>query len=365
MSPQSDGRQERYFQFPLSALAYGESWLVRLDTILDYSVVEAGITLWSKASEEERSRYVSAWKKGRYLPSGFDIRLPLHQAALFGAEIIGVTFQSVNGLLNRHRGLANFVSDFESRNGLDPLVRMRTDFLFEARNHRGMTAQEFSVLAGLYSVIGDKQVPVLIAQQTIRHRAMGYKTEKIFDNELVSRADQAMPLSDWILRSTIDRLQERNLFARVVYGRRLSYYSNRMEKQQLQRMVFERKTHHSAFEIRRRLSNEEITKAIRNARAIGKAKPVPYPDHCKGKLDSTQTTPRAEEPKQRPPCTGSPGLSQVLAWGKLDGIPPDVCEEFFLHNEGLGWMIGNSPVRCPRAWLRRYYLNRRKAGGRI
>ena len=83
---------------------------------------------------------------------------------------------------------------------------------------------------------------MLITQDRIRRRALGYKTQVVSTTEFPKRSDGAKPLTDWQLSSMIDRLHVRKFFARTTYGRRLTYYSHRMTDSQLRKAVVEMKT---------------------------------------------------------------------------------------------------------------------------
>ncbi|HEY0725567.1 MAG TPA: hypothetical protein VGD41_16530, partial [Pyrinomonadaceae bacterium] len=50
-----------------------------------------------------------------------------------------------------------------------------------------------------------------------------------------------------------------------------------------------------------------------------------------------------------------PTLAEVLEWGKIDGYPEEVCRDFYDFEAGLGWMHGNTRIRDPRRWLKRYF----------
>jgi len=47
-----------------------------------------------------------------------------------------------------------------------------------------------------------------------------------------------------------------------------------------------------------------------------------------------------------------PTLAEVIEWGKMDGVPEDVCKNFFTHHDGLGWMYRGTRITNPRGWLK-------------
>jgi len=124
-----------------------------------------------------------------------------------------------------------------------------------------------AVLAAVYSIIGRKQVPVLITQDRIRQRALGYKTAAAMADELPRRSDGGHPLSSWQLRSVLACLRTRKLFVSATYGRRLTYYSHRMTSRALRAAVIERKTRRFISDRLHRLDDDSMSSAIRNQRA--------------------------------------------------------------------------------------------------
>ena len=124
---------------------------------------------------------------------------------------------------------------------------------------------EFAVFAAICSVVGNKKSPVRITRLTIYRRARGYKSGAASLNEYESRLDR-FSLTEWGLRSTIERLSDRKFFARTVYGRRVAYYSTRMTNEELREAVL---ALHELRAFRRDLNrqrDEEMTAAIRKHR---------------------------------------------------------------------------------------------------
>ena len=258
---------EAYFQFPLCALAYGGNPKERLNAIHDYVVFETGETLWKSYDTFGQKLLVSSWKNDTRLPADINLERPLHQALMAGATALQVVMPRVDQIMQHHDDLMRFVNKYGDLYGASPLVRVRHDLFSEARDGKGVTYREFTVLAAIYSVIGDKKSAPLICQDTIRHRALGYKSPAVQEAELGRRTDGALPLTEWQLRRTLDRLHERKLFARFTYARHLTYYSHRMNDQELRAAIVERKSYRAVFQWNRKRADQEATDKIRNARA--------------------------------------------------------------------------------------------------
>jgi hypothetical protein len=267
-----------YFQVPLCALAYGTSDRERLEVIISYGLVEAGAKRWGKLTDDERQQLLETKAKAGQLPRGFTRSNTKHAIAVCGASVTNLTLGSPQFSLSRHAALSDFCDTFQQRHGADAVVRLKKDLVFEARDGGGITPRELYVLAAIYSVIGRKQGPVLITQDRVRCRALGYKTKTVMAAELPRRKDGAQPLSNWRLRSLLDRLQARKFFARVTYGRRLSFYSHRMREGELRQAVIEMKTFRFSNKTLRRFDDSAMTAAIRNQRASLEGRRPPTPD---------------------------------------------------------------------------------------
>jgi hypothetical protein len=267
-----------YFQVPLCAFAFGKSDKERLDAIICFGVIEAGRKRWKHLAEPQRQELLNALIRTGKIPDDFRRRSTPHVIALFGADALHVRLGSVHSTLSQHDGLLEFQHSFERQHGKDPLVRLKAKLVFEARDRTGVTSGELAILAAIFSVVGKKKYPVLITQDRIRRRALGYKTEAVFEAEFSQRQDGVMPLTDWQLRSLIERLHTRKFFARATYGRRLTYYSHRMTDAQLRKAVVEMKTLRFSSGLLARHDDATMTDAIRNFRAATAGKPPPAPD---------------------------------------------------------------------------------------
>lgn len=256
---------ESYFQFPLCAWAFGKTPEERIGAIISFGIVEAGRAIWRRSSQEQRSAWLSSLGISRTLPDGFNDRNQVHLATLFAAEKMGMTIYNIPATLSRHSALNAFRSAFESLHKNDAIVRLRKDFVLEARDGKRITARELAVLGAIYSVIGDKSYPVRITRQTIRYRALGYRTVAIAQAELPCREDGAKLLSEWELRKTLDSLTARKFFCRRTIGRRQTYYSHRMRDSEFELALFDLKTRRIVSRQMQSDKNRALTERIRKA----------------------------------------------------------------------------------------------------
>lgn len=279
MNKTPSGVRGTYFQFPLCALAFGRSDVERLSAIVSFGLVEAGRVLWEKKfTQQDRQKQYAAWADPARVPPDFNRQNSLHVFAVAGASVIGVTIESLRGTLTNHQAMCDFRDKFVARHGPQPLVRIKSQLVVEALDGKGITPVELGVLAGIYSVIGKKRLPVLITQKRIGFRAMGYKSEPVYSAELARRTDGAKPLTNWQLRSTIDRLHTRKFYCRATYGCRLTYYNHRMNEREFSEALISMKTRKFTSNRLRQCRDEELTNAIRNQRAALMGKLPPAPD---------------------------------------------------------------------------------------
>lgn len=255
-----------YFQVSLCAFAFGATDAQRLNAIIAFGAMQAGQNWWRRASNVQRQERLAAWST-KSPGSDFDIDHIRHQYAARGGEITKVKIGSFQLFLKRSDELSIFCSKFVDRHGAEPLVRLKTQFVFEARDGKGLSPRELSILAAIYSVVGRKHGPVLITQARIRRRALGYKNAAVMQLELPQRQDKTSPLTVWQLRSLLDKLTTRKFFARSTYANRLTYYSHRMTASALRKAIIERKTFAFASKLTRRLDDQAMTTEIRNLRA--------------------------------------------------------------------------------------------------
>jgi hypothetical protein len=255
-----------YLQFPLCALSFGQTVEVRLGSILAYSVVEAGFKLFQKLTADQQLAFLATTEQAGETPAGFNSSLWSHRAALYGADVIKVTFGNFCSALQKHLELRDYIKKYEVRNGRDPFVRVKSDWLFDARQGRGMSYREFAVLCAVYSAIGDKELAI-VTRDRIRRCALGYRTTAIMQYEIRRRADDAEPLTERQLRDTIARLHRNRFFARCTVARRTTYYSIRLDDEAIRKKILERRTYAHIFYANQSAKDRALTAAIKKRKS--------------------------------------------------------------------------------------------------
>jgi hypothetical protein len=176
---------------------------------------------------------------------------------------LNVIAPNLGAMIAEHSALARFVKDWEQQHGPDARVRIATDWVFEARDDTGISFSELLVVAAIYSKIGANHKPVRITRDEIWRRALGYKSERVFRAEA---GGHVFGLTKRQVRAIIERLHGRHFFARVTFGRRQTYYSNRLSNKELADRIFTAKIQPSLARRARICADADLTKRIQAAR---------------------------------------------------------------------------------------------------
>jgi hypothetical protein len=196
----------------------------------------------------------------------------LHLQIAMGCEELEIEYPVLSSVFADYSDLADFAREWERRHGPDARVRIVIDWVFDALERTGISYDELAVVAAIYSKIGSKQRPVLITRDEIWWRSLGYKSERVFKEETGGYGSGCRTARQ--VRSIIERLAERNFFARLTFGRRQTYYSHRLSLKELDEQVFEAKVYRARARQARIARDAELTSRIqaeRRKRAGGSA----------------------------------------------------------------------------------------------
>lgn len=262
---------DTFFQFPLCLLAYHADVRERLDSIISFGAVEAGATRRRKLSTAEartKAKEIAARFKVKVAPS--DER---GMFAILGCDLIGITPGNLVAMLQRHRDASSFVASFKAKHGPQPLVKIRKDFAFDARDGK-LDCREFGIFAAVLSCIGAKAYPVRITREQVQARMLGYKTRLVMAAALVDRTDGTRPLTVRQVGYTLHRLHELQFFARTRANERQTYYSIRHDQAALEAAVFESKTYRISFGRNRQGREKSLIARIKAVNAIKADSPI-------------------------------------------------------------------------------------------
>jgi hypothetical protein len=252
-----------YIQFPLPLLAYHADVYQRLVSIISYGAVEAGVALLRKLSDTEVRETAKA------AAQRFNVRVQRSNdrqvAAVLGCDLIWIKPGSVAGMVQQRHDAEGFLNAFKAKHGGQPLVRVRKDFVFDARDHK-LSYREFATYAALLSCIGSKQYPVRVTREQIQARMLGYKTSAVMRAALPERADGATPLTIRQVGYTLDQLHERGFFVRARANERQTFYSIRHKQEAMEAAVFRSKTYRHTFHRKRRERDKSLIERIKAER---------------------------------------------------------------------------------------------------
>ncbi len=181
------------------------------------------------------------------------------EAVIAGLHVLNLHGGNARTGIQDHDDLERFVRFLESQWGRSPTVRIRHDVFWDTFKNRGLSWREFCVLCAVYSVIGSKSY-CRITRLNIRRRALGCKSEPMFDAISPKLAEK--PLTASQIRTALESLENRGLFARVQASRRAVFFSHRMTADELRGVLTVKLTTPTRY-TRNRVADYEFQKKIR------------------------------------------------------------------------------------------------------
>jgi hypothetical protein len=189
----------------------------------------------------------------------------VHQQVVAGAQQLEIVIRDVRGTVANHERLARFIREFERKHGTDARVRLAKELIFEARDGKGISYWELAVLAAVYSKIGSAKGPVRITREEIWRRSLGFKSKRAFSVK-VRRRQACIPARK--ARSIIERLHDRGFFARLTYAQRQTFYSHRLNADQLADAIVTMKLQRQRARQARIRANDALTKRVQTERRM-------------------------------------------------------------------------------------------------
>jgi hypothetical protein len=273
-SPKMFKKRGVYFQVPISAFAFPGTDKIRLNHIIHFGCRYVGLARLAK--DDKADECLGGLPS---LPLGYKPDNPTHHALLVGARTIAVIFYDMRGIAEELVAFDAFLRRVVSiAPGPDATVRIKQDLVFEARNKKGISYRDLTVLAAIFSIIGRRRHPVRITQSSIRCRARGCRSKKVLEALTKAGLELPPPLTDWQLRAALERLRSSKLVHRFTFNRRSTYYGVGMSNSEFTDQVLDRLTSKNSREFQRRIDDDELTAAILNRRAALKGMPPPRPE---------------------------------------------------------------------------------------
>ena len=236
-----------YFQFPLYLLAFGRDHKEQLQHIVSYCLCEH-----------------AQWLNRKLHRPCTDT--PLKTAVFEAAKFLHVNVGSYEETIERWNFANWFIEGYEGLYGKDALVRISTSLLWEALSNTGLTYREFSILCAINSIIGDRRSkPMRITEPSIRVRAAGYKSLTVLNRELVRCPPRsAKLLSPHQVRYTVEKLHQRQFFARARVGARTVKYMVEVNDTQLRALLLQTEIYPSRFREERAQKDRELMTMIKS-----------------------------------------------------------------------------------------------------
>jgi hypothetical protein len=272
---QKPAAAERYYQFPLYALAFVADPVTRLRAIVNWCIVETGRKAGEGMTLAEMREAAEEMDTTAH-PAGVKASERSHLAVLIGMDVLGVKGGSVQTVLTNHAALTAHVAALTASNGPGPFVRLRSDIVWGGIAGT-MDYRRLAVFAAVVSVVGSKTYPVRITRERIIAGAMGYKNAAMMTAEMLAmRTDGAQPLTENQARRTLDEIERDSLITRVQVSRRRVLFSTRMDADEIRSAAIETATRRAAKVKNLRQTDRELMGAIK---AVKVAKQSPPSNH--------------------------------------------------------------------------------------
>lgn len=243
---------ETYFQFPLSSLSLPLPFSDILEHIVAFSIFDYSQKLWNSDDlTDARIKEMLAQIENEYSP---DEATEENVLALMSAQALNERIRNFGATKARYQKVYHHAI-MAGKGDLGALVRIRTDIFDKVKRKNSLSEREFRLLCAIYSGIG-KQKMRRITKEELQQRSLGYPSA----NRDVQKDKW---LSDYELRLTRDRLHKLNFFSMLTYARRQTYYSNRLQQEELHALILKAKTELVAKRSENRIASDELTRQVR------------------------------------------------------------------------------------------------------
>jgi hypothetical protein len=232
-----------YFQFPIRALnleknideVTEDEAIARRNAICFYCLVDYGTKNSVKAGREHASQVASDFIENKGITYKYNPKKPLtvpQQAAVFlAADRLGVVWPTgtevdLSSIYDSHRTISNLL-------GGNMQVRLRHDLFWDLENGK-ISWREWSILCGIYAMLGGHPSKVRICYSQINALSLGYDSVKSIGKQRLSQ----LRISDRKTQITVDKLRRRLLFSKYSINGRHNWYSHKPQAE-LEKMVID------------------------------------------------------------------------------------------------------------------------------
>ncbi|MBU1097320.1 MAG: hypothetical protein KKB34_12625 [Bacteroidetes bacterium] len=215
---------KKFFEFPLCLLSYNDPKII--DKIISYSIVKYSQKV--KIEVENRANMCVGIYDGHF---DWDKKEDLQ--LIIASKELGIKLSTLSYSRKCYQELNNYVEYFVKMHGNDAWCRIGNSLLFETRDKR-FAEQDFRILCAIQSDLGKQKKFSRIVLDKIRYRMYGYKSKDIYNS---INEDHYKLLTDKQLRSRIDKLHAKQFYSKFTYRRRQTFYSTRLDDEELQEAV--------------------------------------------------------------------------------------------------------------------------------
>jgi hypothetical protein len=233
-------QEDAYYQFPIRALNMGkkidkvteDEAHSRHQQIVDYCLVDYGTKNSVKAGREHASQVASDFIENKGITYKYNPKKPLtvpQQAAVFlAADRLGVVWPTgievdLSSIYERH----SFINGFKGGN---MQVRLRQDIFWDLKK---MGWREWSILCGIYAMLGGHPSKVRICYSQINALSLGFNSVTQIGSKL-----KELTLTPRQTQITVDKLRRRLLFSKYSINGRHNWYSHKPQTE-LENMVID------------------------------------------------------------------------------------------------------------------------------
>jgi hypothetical protein len=225
-----------YVIFPLNCLGIDAGYKFLLQCILDYGLISSVLQKYSVKDIREllKGNIIKKWSSDEHKSfwEYFNSKSKKVRAGTIGNNWL---------IFLRYKIIADHNGIFENKYGKDANVLINTELLYDILTKEALKEIQFRILSAIYSKIGNSAYKIVFNKE-IRHRLNGFKSEKIYEIEGKTKYPY---VSNKILRKEINFMMHgeysRNFFDRVMYGKRIYYYSRVIRGKKLENIILKKR----------------------------------------------------------------------------------------------------------------------------
>jgi hypothetical protein len=218
----------KFIEFPLSCLSYPTD---KMESILAFCIMKEARKI--KYLHKNNAKGINE----EYFPQDFDKNDKWCLLITIAAFNLRIKIKSYARIKELGSAINIYVNNYTEKYGDDAYCRIGKNLFVDTMNKR-FDYKQFTVLCAINSIIGKQSEYKRITKDKILYRMLGYKSKEIFCSEY--KLDVRL-LTRRQLERIINSLHEKNFFGKFTYAKRISYYSTKLDDEQLRKRVLQNK----------------------------------------------------------------------------------------------------------------------------